>query len=113
MSAAKRWVDPLSPEQRAASNALLAAQPLPRENHGGGREWDNFAATALVPTHHATTSSRHPGTVFRGTTWSARRSVVACVACGGLRLELGGVHAPHWRRDGVLVDCAGREVRDV
>lgn len=90
MSAAKRWVDPMSPEQRAASNALLAAQPLPRENHGGGREWDTFAAT-----------------------WSARRTVVACVACGGLRLELGGVHAPHWRHDGVLVDCAGREVRDV
>lgn len=36
--------------------------------------------------------------------------VVRCVHCNGMRFDLGGTHAPRWR-DGVLVDCAGQEVR--
>lgn len=35
--------------------------------------------------------------------------VVKCEHCGGMRRDLGGVHAPRWV-DGVTVDCTGRRV---
>lgn len=79
-------------------------------------EWDRLfagrgAKAALVPTHHATTNSRHPGTVFRGTTWSARRTVTTCPDCHGVRFDMGGPHSPHFANK-VLVDCAGRPIRE-
>lgn len=76
------------------------------------REWDALlggARSTLVASHRATTSSRRPGRVFRGTIYVDLRMVVVCPACGGSRRVGSGAHAPRMA-GGRLVDCVGRKV---
>lgn len=76
------------------------------------REWDALlgaARSTLVASQRATTSSRHPGRVFRGAVYVDVRTVEVCPACGGSRRVGSGAHAPRMA-GGRLVDCVGREV---
>lgn len=41
----------------------------------------------------------------------ARGRIVACPKCGGLRYDLGGVHAPRFNADLKRVDCVGEEIQ--
>lgn len=77
------------------------------------REWDALlgaARSTLVASQRATTSSRHPGRVFRGAVYVDVRPVEVCAACGGSRRVGSGTHAPRMVA-GRLVDCRGAEVR--
>ncbi|MEW5740375.1 MAG: hypothetical protein AB1938_15710 [Myxococcota bacterium] len=70
----------------------------------------------MKASHRATTSSRHPGRVFRGAVYREGFRVTPCEKCGGLRFAFmpGQAHAPHWQSRGdrfVLVDCLGDEVQ--
>lgn len=76
------------------------------------REWDALlgaARSTLVASQRATTSSRHPGRVFRGTVYVDVRLVEVCAACGGSRRVGSGAHAPRMVA-GRLVDCVGQEL---
>jgi hypothetical protein len=69
------------------------------------------AAVELTPvaSQRATTSSRHPGTVFRGTVHARVLSITLCPDCGLSRRTGDGPHAPHWHQ-GQVVDCQLRAV---
>lgn len=58
--------------------------------------------------HRSTTSSRRPGKAIEGTVHYEVRQVVQCPACGSMRFDLGGPHAPRLGKDGRQVDCIGR-----
>lgn len=86
-------------------------------NRGSPAEWAPYfgperirGGADTVASHRATTSSRTPGKVNRGTIRHAVSQLVACVDCGVLRMGFGGPHAPHFANR-VQVDCIGREVR--
>jgi hypothetical protein len=67
---------------------------------------------ALVKaSHRATTSSRMPGRVNRGTVWTEAGRLVTCPDCGAAIPERipTGRHAPR-RVEGRLVNCAGKEM---
>lgn len=68
------------------------------------------AAAVVRLSHRNTTSSRRPGRAIEGTVRTTAPRLVKCLDCGHHRYNLGGAHSPHWR-DGVLVDCVGREVK--
>ncbi len=63
--------------------------------------------STLVPSHRATTSSRTPGRVNRGTVWVWATKLVRCPKCGQLRMDLGGPHSPHFNDANQRVDCIG------
>lgn len=77
------------------------------------REWDALlgaARSTLVASQRSTTSSRHPGRVFRGAVYVDVRPVEVCQSCGGSRRVGSGAHAPRMA-GGRLVDCVGKELR--
>jgi hypothetical protein len=63
----------------------------------------------LKPSHRATTSSRTPGKVNRGTVWTHTGHLVRCADCGAAVPETlePGRHAPR-RIGSKLVNCVGR-----
>lgn len=81
----------------------------PTFNSSPPTAWEEILRAEFVPSQRHTTSSRLPGRDIAGTVWRRRVQVVACPACGGIRRDSAGPHAPQWR-DGRLVDCVGREV---
>jgi len=62
-----------------------------------------------VISHRATTSSRHPAHIFRGTIHVATPGLQRCEKCGGyyLAYAYGHPHAPRFDAQKMLVDCAG------
>jgi hypothetical protein len=82
----------------------------PTFSHPG--EWDGVLASDVAHSQRATTSSRRPGALIRGTVTYRRHEIAPCPDCGVLRRG-DGPHAPRWwQLDGVWAvrDCAGREV---
>lgn len=65
----------------------------------------------VVASHRATTSSRTPGHVNKGTVMRFAAGLIRCADCGGKHLDYvaPGLHGLHWRA-GRLVNCVGREV---
>lgn len=73
-------------------------------------EWDAIMPASRGVSHRSTTSSRRPGKAIEGTVHYEVRQVVPCPACGSMRLDLGGPHAPRYGKEGRVVDCVGRVV---
>lgn len=68
-----------------------------------------MSGPATKASHRATTSSRTPGRINRGTVRVEARALVQCPDCGAMTFDSDHPHAPHFR-DGVLVDCIGRAI---
>jgi hypothetical protein len=63
-----------------------------------------------APSFRSTTSSRKPGRAIQGTVRVKLVGLVWCSAgCGHRRYASTSPHAPRWK-DGVLVDCRGKQV---
>lgn len=78
------------------------------------REWDAVLwgeRATLTASQRATTSSRHPGLVFRGSVYVEVRPITMCPLCGGSRRVGEGPHAPRIVGGGRRVDCVGAEVK--
>ncbi|PZR07064.1 MAG: hypothetical protein DI536_28830 [Archangium gephyra] len=77
--------------------------------YGYAYEWTNLVPAERGLSHRTTSSSRRPGKAIEGTVNYAVRSIVRCPDCGGWRYDSPHPHSPHWR-NGVQVDCIGREL---
>lgn len=64
------------------------------------------ADIGFIPSRRTTSNSRGPGQT--GTVHVRARQLVICIC--GVRWYGGAVHAPHFNRAGVLVDCQGKAV---
>jgi hypothetical protein len=64
-----------------------------------------------VVSHRLTTSSRHPGKAIQGSVRFEASGIVKCPDCGFMRMRSLHPHATRYDAQGVVRDCAGREVR--
>lgn len=90
-------------------------RPLAVESAGREHSLAVAEAARVAPSQRATTSSRHPGSVFAGTVWKTAIPLVRCELCGALRylFTTNWAHTVTRTADcgpGESIDCQGQKV---